>query len=64
MRRTEVAPRYLNTRQLCEYVCASRNTAQKWAKEAGSMIYIGHAIRYDRELIDEYMNSKNRKVTA
>ena len=49
--------RYHGIKELRQYLNVGRDTAKRIAREAGAEIRIGSRVLYDREKIDEYMES-------
>ncbi|MGX7031143.1 helix-turn-helix domain-containing protein [Vagococcus zengguangii] len=47
--------RYMNKKEICEYLHVANNTLDKWLELGLPRIMIGGSIRYDKRSIDEWM---------
>ena len=60
------APEYLTTVQAGVYLGLSRQQLEIWRSKGGGPQYVklGHAVRYKRSALDEYMAARVRQHTA
>lgn len=49
--------RYMNKKQTCRYLQVSNNTLDKWISLGLPLIKIGGSVRFDKKLINEWLNS-------
>ena len=49
--------RYLNKKDLCDYLHVANNTLDKWIEMGLPRISIGGSVRYDKFAIDDWMQS-------
>lgn len=56
--------RWMTEAQLMDYLGIGRNTVRKLAAECGAAYHIGRCLRYDREAIDEYLETKRNAPAA
>ena len=59
-------PEYLTTVQAATYLALSRQQLEIWRSKGGGPQYVklGHAVRYKRSALDEYMAARVRQHTA
>lgn len=48
--------RLLNLDQLCLYIGMGKNNARKFAADAEAVRKFGKSVRYDRKMIDHYLD--------
>ena len=53
-----VIPKLLTENQVIGYLSLSRNKVRQIGKEANCVIHIGRCIRYDKQILDEYIDSQ------
>ena len=56
-RNSDMTGRLLGNDELQKYLNLGRVTAVKVAKDAGAVVHIGSRVLYDREKVDEYIDS-------
>lgn len=50
---------YLNKQQACSYLGVSNNTLDSWIRIGLPVIRIGKSVRFNRNAIDNWLNSKH-----
>ena len=60
------APEYLTTIQAAAFLGLSKQQLEIWRSKGGGPIYVklGHAVRYKRSALDDYMAARERRHTA
>lgn len=53
--------RLLDINQLCQYIGIGKNNARKIAGEADAVRRFGKSVRYDRKMIDRYLDTLTGK---
>lgn len=53
---TAIDKRYLTKKEACQYLHISNNTLDKWIEQGLPKITIEGVIRFDRQVVDEWLN--------
>jgi excisionase family DNA binding protein len=53
---TAIDKRYLTKKETCHYLHISNNTLDKWIEQGLPKITIEGVIRFDRQVVDEWLN--------
>ncbi len=53
---TAIDKRYLTKKEACQYLHISNNTLDKWTEQGLPKITIGGVVRFDRQVVDEWLN--------
>lgn len=53
---TSIGKRYLTKKETCQYLHISNNTLDKWIEQGLPKITIEGVIRFDRQVVDEWLN--------
>lgn len=54
--------RYLNKKEICEYLNCANNTLDKWITMGLPRISVGGSVRYDKYAIDKWLNNVVEKA--
>ena len=49
--------RLLTTEQACRYVGMGKTSLREWGKTIGASVKFGRSLRFDRKVIDDYLDS-------
>ena len=56
-RQFDTGKRMLTSDEACAYIGRGKNTARKWLDEIGATRKFGKSVRFDRVVIDNYLDS-------
>ena len=49
---------YITTKELCEWLKISHNTANNWRRKGLPHVRVGNTVRYDREEVKKWMQEQ------
>lgn len=55
-------PRLMNEKDCMEYLSMGRTKFREWTAEIGARKKFGKAVRYDRTVIDKYLDQMSEQV--
>ncbi|WP_084524426.1 helix-turn-helix domain-containing protein [Lutispora thermophila] len=52
--------KYITTKELCEWLKISHNTANNWRRKGLPYIRVGNTVRYDKEQVQKWLNEQSK----
>lgn len=51
---------YITTKELCDWLKISNNTANNWRRKGLPYIRVGNTVRYDKEQVQKWLSEQSK----